>query len=105
MSLTAPLLDSSPMVADVSHEPELAQHVVRRRPSQAQGQALERLGRAIEYLMDSRLALTDEPSTRADREALEILMRLNRSVFSECEEIVPMRQRLKTWMADRVRTH
>lgn len=106
MSIAAPFPDTSQTVrTEVSQEPESPRRVIRRRPSQTQGQALEKLGRAIEYLMDSRLALVDEPSTKADAEALDILMRLNRCVFSECEEIVPVRQRLKAWMAARVRAH
>jgi hypothetical protein len=104
MSLTAPFPDSAQLQrTDVFHEPETAKRVIRRRPSQAQGQALEKLGRAIEYLVDSRMALIDEPTTRADAEALDILMRLSRGVFSECEEIVPVRQRLKSWIMRRAR--
>jgi hypothetical protein len=106
MSIAAPFPDASQIVrTEVSHQPESPQRVIRRRPSQTQGQALEKLGRAIEYLTDSRLALMDEPSTKADAEALEILMRLNRCVFSECEEIVSVRQRMKSWIAGRVRVH
>ncbi|HEV2709595.1 MAG TPA: hypothetical protein VGU67_05255 [Edaphobacter sp.] len=106
MSIAASFPDASQIVrTEVSHEPESPQRVIRRRPSQTQGHALEKLGRAIEYLMDSRLALMDEPSTKADAEALDILMRLNRWVFSECEEIVSMRQRMKSWIAGRVRVH
>ena len=106
MSITAHFPDSAHMVrTDVFHEPATPKWVIRRRPSQTQGQALEKLGRAIEYLLDSRLALIHEPSTKADVEALDILMRLNRCVFSECEEIVPVSQRLKAWMGLRVRAH
>jgi hypothetical protein len=111
MSIAAPFRDTSQIVrTEVSYkpesrEPESPKRVIRRRPTQAQGQALEKLGRAIEYLVDSRMALLYEPSTKADADALDILMRLNRWVFSECEEIVSVRQRLKTWMAGRVRAH
>ena len=108
MSIAAPFPDASQIVrTEVApeSEPESPRRVIRRRPNQTQGQALEKLGRAIEYLMDSRLAMIHEPSTKADAEALDILMRLNRCVFSECEEIVPVRQRLKAWMAARVRAH
>lgn len=76
--------------------------VVRRRCNEHQGRALEKLGHAIEYLVDSRMVLIDEPATRTDAEALDILMRLSRCVFSECAEIVPVRQRFKGWMAHRI---
>lgn len=104
MALIAPFPDAAAHMrrADVVRDAKAAKRIIRRRPSQTQGQALEKLGRAIEYLMDSRAVLIDEPSTRADAEALEILMRLNRSVFAECKEIVPLRQRLKAWLLAKV---
>lgn len=106
MALSAPFPDASRMRrTDVFADSDAAKRVIRRRPTQLQGQALEKLGRAIEYLMDSRSVLIDEPSTKADAEALEILMRLNRSVFSECEEIVPFRRRLKTWLLAKLHGH
>ncbi|MEO8736608.1 MAG: hypothetical protein ABI380_08720 [Edaphobacter sp.] len=76
--------------------------LIRRRPGPLQGRALEKLGHAIEYLIDSRLVLIDQPATRADTDALDILMRLSRCVFSECPEIVSVGIRLKKWMVDRV---
>lgn len=79
-------------------------HVLRRRPSPLQGRALEKLGHAVEYLVDSRMALIDEPATKADAEALDTLMRLSRCVFLECEEIVPVGRRLKAWMAEKLNT-
>lgn len=106
MALTAPFPDAAHMKRTHAHpEAKAADHVIRRRPSQAQGQALEKLGRAIEYLMDSQMARLEEPSTKADADALEILMRLNRFVFAECEEIVPVRRRLKAWVMARVHAH
>lgn len=106
MALTAPFPDAAHMRrTDVLHDAEAAKRIIRRRPTQTQGQALEKLGHAIEYLMDSRMALTDEPSTKADADALEILMRLNRWVFSECEEIVPVGRRLKAWVLAKVHAH
>jgi hypothetical protein len=106
MALTAPFPDAARMRrTDVFHDAEAAKRIIRRRPTQLQGQALEKLGRAVEYLMDSRMVLIDEPSTNADAEALEILMRLSRCVFSECEEIVPVSRRLKAWMLAKVQAH
>jgi len=70
--------------------------IIRRRPSPEQGRALEKLGHAVEYLVDSRLAMVNEPLSQADIEATDILMRLSRSVFAECKEIVPLWRRV--WM-------
>jgi hypothetical protein len=73
--------------------------ILRRQPNECQGRALEKLGHAVEYLVDSRMALIDEPATKADTEALDILMRLSRCVFFECAEIVPVGRRLMAWVA------
>ena len=70
---------------------------------QAQGQALELLGHAVEYLIDSRMFLTQVPYTIAEEEAVQILMALNRKVFESCPEVVTMRRRvtngLMRWIA------
>lgn len=99
MSSTAPFLDAAQTRrSDLFRDEDSRKQVIRRRPNPHQGRALEKLGHAVEYLVDSRMALIDELSTRADAEAVDILMRLSRWVFSECEEIVPMGRRLKAWM-------
>jgi hypothetical protein len=99
MSITAPFPDAAQMRRrDLFRDAASRKRVIRRRPNQQQGRALEKLGHAVEYLVDSRMALIYEPSTRADAEALDILMRLSRCVFSECEEIIPVGRRLKAWM-------
>lgn len=104
MFTTAPFPDAARMRrTDVCRDPEAPKQIIRRRPNMHQGLALEKLGHAVEYLVDSRMALIHEPSSRADAEALEILMRLSRSIFTECEEIVPVGQRLKEWMAGAAR--
>lgn len=106
MAFTAPFPDAARIRrADVVQDTEAAKRIIRRRPTQMQGQALEKLGRAIEYLMDSRMALLHETPTKADADALDILMRLNRRVFSECEEIVPAGRRLKSWVMARMHGH
>jgi hypothetical protein len=51
------------------------------------GRALEVLGRSLEYLIDSRMYMIDQPSTRADTEAVSILAKLSRVVFTECREM------------------
>jgi hypothetical protein len=78
--------------------------IVRRRPDMQQGRALESLGHAIEYLIDSRMFLIGEPHTLADAEAVQILSRSSREVFAACPEIVPVHQRFKQWAAERLRT-
>jgi hypothetical protein len=70
------------------------------------GRALESLGHAVEYLVDSRLFLVDEPATRADSEALHLLMRLSREVFEERKERKELissdrRLRLREWITSR----
>jgi hypothetical protein len=64
-------------------------HVLRRRPTRQQGLALEKLGHAIEYLVDSQLYLNPGATPQADVEATQILMRLSREVFAECREAAP----------------
>ncbi len=63
---------------------------VRRRGSLQQGRALEALGHAVEYLVDSRMFLVQQTDSKADQEALRILMRLSREVFMECPEVVTL---------------
>jgi len=71
---------------------------LRRRPSMDQGQALEKLGRAIEYVYDSRVYQNSGELSPSDVEAVQMLMRLSREVFVECREIVPARRGLKLWL-------
>jgi hypothetical protein len=106
MAFTAPFPDAAGMQrADAVQDAKTETRIIRMRPTQIQGQALEKLGRAIEYLMDSRMALLHETPTKADADALDILMRLNRRVFSECKEIVPVRRRLRAWVMAKVHAH
>jgi hypothetical protein len=75
---------------------------VLRRGSEEQGRALETLGHAIEYLIDSQLWRGRDYDPKNDQEAIQILMRLSREVFGECPEVISVRRRLKAWMAERV---
>jgi len=61
-----------------------------RRGSQQQGLALEKLGHAVEYLMDSRMFMAKYKNYKADHEAVQILKRMSREVFMECPEVVPI---------------
>jgi hypothetical protein len=73
-------------------------HELRRRPSMSQGRALEKLGRAIEYLYDSQVYQNCGDLTPSDIQAVQILMRLSREVYVECREVVPIRRGLKLWL-------
>jgi hypothetical protein len=75
---------------------------VRRRPNMQQGRALEALGHAIEYLVDSRMFLVNERATQADGDAVQILSRCSREVFAGCAEVVPVHLRFKQWAAERL---
>ncbi len=75
---------------------------IRRRGSSEQGRALETLGHAVEYLVDSRMRFNDPQAAPGERDAIELLMRLNRAVFSECPEVVPVSRRVRHWFALRL---
>ena len=77
---------------------------IRRRASYQQGRGLEILGHAVEYLIDSRMFLIDQPSTRADSEAVQLLMLLSRQVFAECAPVPQPVRRLRHWIAERLNT-
>jgi hypothetical protein len=70
--------------------------MIRRRSTREQGRALEVLGHAVEYLVDSRLRLVTQ--THCDDLAVQMLMRLNREVFAECAEVVSLKRRLRGWL-------
>ena len=71
-----------------------ASQTLRRQPTRQQGHSLEKLGHAIEYLVDSQLDLTSSTNPKAAAEAAHILMRLSREVFAECRAAAPARQSL-----------
>ncbi len=70
---------------------------VRRRGSLEQGRALEALGHAVEYLMDSGMFVPGRGENDNNQAAIKILMRLSRAVFEECPEVLPLRRRLGHW--------
>jgi hypothetical protein len=96
----APTPSGSPIHAEPLQDAIRPRTLIRRRPTPQQGRALELLGHALEYLVDSRLYLTE--SDVSDNLAVQTLMRLNREVFAECAEVVPigrrLRLRLRSWM-------
>ena len=78
-------------------KPSPSRSFVRRRGSLAQGRALETIGHAVEYLMDSAIFLPGRSEVESNQAAIQILMRLSRAVFEECPEVLPVRARLRRW--------
>jgi len=74
----------------------------RRRAGGPQGRAIETLGHAIEYLVDSRLARFEETTSPADAEAVQLLIHCSQEVFAVCLEIVPLRLQIRRWIAERL---
>jgi hypothetical protein len=67
-----------------------------RRPTRDQGRALELLGHAIQYLIDE-----NRHCNRGDARnslAVRTLMNMNRTIFYECEPVLPWPVRLRQWM-------
>ena len=85
------------------HEPARQQTPIRRRTTPQQGRALEVLGHAIEYLVDSRLF--DQWETPADAAAVHLLMERSHAVFADCTEIVPWHQRVQQALARKLHLH
>ena len=81
---------------------EAATEFPRRRASPSQGRALEALGHAVEYLVDSRLFTLDEAAAASDAAAAQLLMRLSRAVFAECPEVITLQRRLRLWLVERL---
>lgn len=68
-----------------------------RRISPEAGHALERLGHAIEYLIDEFLFEFEEtsPSWRSGRiESIQILMAINRQIYFDCPEMPRLKDRI-----------
>ncbi len=72
-----------------------------RRTTPQQGRALEMLGHAVEYLVDSRLP--DGGPLPSENQAIRILMACSRAVFEESEAAVSVHQRVGSWVQTRFR--
>lgn len=81
--------------------PPLRPRITRRRNTPQQGRAIELLGHAIDYLVDSRLH--EGGPQRTDNQAIRILMACSRAVFEEGAVIVPVHQRVSHWVQHRLR--
>jgi hypothetical protein len=73
---------------------------IHRRTDTHHGATLRLLGHAAEYLVESRRF--EMWASRADDEALHILMRLSREVFEDYAEGVAVRRRFHDWIMDKV---
>ena len=85
----------------VSAERALTHHVrpKRRRITPRAGQALEKLGHAIEYLTDEFLYVaTPFSANNPQLEAVQLLMALNRQVYFECPVTPASGERWRTFL-------
>lgn len=73
---------------------------IHRKTDTHHGATLRVLGHAAEYLAESRKF--DVRATKADDEAVHILMRLSREIFEEYAESVAVRRRFHDWLVDKV---
>jgi hypothetical protein len=98
-SMYPPAHDVSAVPAMVAPTwPLVERRSVRRRPNQCQGRALETIGHAVEYLIDSRMHEGETVTIASHREAVQILMGASRNVFAECAEVVPFGRRFGDWL-------
>lgn len=70
---------------------------IARRPTPQQGIALEILGHAIEYLVDTNF-YHQRSEVPCVKEAIAILKQSNREVFAEAPEVVPAGTRAVHWI-------
>ncbi|WP_047487336.1 hypothetical protein [Terriglobus sp. TAA 43] len=98
--LTAPMLPCPQFAPKLPSQQPQRSSSPQRKPTLSQGRALETLGHAIEYLVDSRLYETwDSP---ADAEAVHTLMACSRAVFADCEEVMGWQHRLQRTLMRRL---
>lgn len=72
--------------------------ILQRKTSYDAGRGLEILGHAIEYVIDESILNDKDSSYRhAQREAVELMMALDREIHSGCPIIPPFRERLLWW--------
>ena len=69
---------------------------VARRPDRSQGHALETIGHAIEYLVDSYAIESHTTEEGSSAEAVQLLAHLSRSIFEECPVVLPLHHRVRS---------
>jgi hypothetical protein len=89
---------SKGLVGVSAYLPAVQEPVRLRRPTATQGRAIEILGHAIEYLVDSRLASADEFCSPAAQEAIQLLSRANREVYLAAPEMTSGGGRVMRWL-------
>lgn len=94
---------TSPVLQNLNIPNNLSGSSVRRQGNVEQGKALEVLGHAVEYLVDSQMFRSGAIDTQDDSEATSILMRLSREVFNECTLSAPMKMQVFQWINRRMR--
>jgi len=102
LTVSTPVSEEWPIAAEPGHTMPRADvrsaAPVRRRPSREQGMALEKLGHAIEYLIDSSMSQCGKGMVADPRspefQAVRIMMQLNCEVFADCEPVLPLRERI-----------
>lgn len=76
---------------------------IHRRTDTHHGVTLRLLGHAAEHLVESRRF--DLQSSKADDEAIHILMHLSREVFEQYAEGVAVRRRFRDWLMEKAVRH
>jgi len=72
----------------------------RRRPTADQGRALEMLGHAIDYMVDSRMSSDETDSNPfADQDAIRLLSWCSRELYASCAEAPPVATRMRRWFS------
>ena len=102
--ITFPAQEQSEAKSAFLSPPHVLTAASGRRGTQDQGRALEALGHAVEYLIDTRMFDFGENNIRDEQEAVQILMRMSRTVFAECLEVVSTRRRMRRWVVERFRS-
>jgi hypothetical protein len=70
-----------------------------RRISPEAGHALEKLGHAIEYLADEYIHRGGTFNRNdAELQAVQMLMAINREIYSACPEVPTLGERLHAWL-------
>jgi len=105
LTVSTPISEEWPIAAELGRSAaqqmtraEASSSAIRRRPNYIQGIALEKLGHAIEYLIDSAMARGEGLTTDThspEFEAVRIMMRLNCEIFAECEPVTPIIDRIR----------
>ena len=97
-SLDSDVMPQSLSLSSWRRTPDLTIH---RRAVSHHGHALRTLGHAAEYLITSRAFSIERPETIADREAVQILMRLSREIFEEHAAITSQHHPVTDWIMNR----